>query len=353
VNVGREPSISNFSNPHMKQLPVDAKILAKELKPVLDVMEYGRMKSMRRIQRGWKKIGIATLVAGAAVLFIFMMVSSRSNSTQSNGGMLLIIAVVSVTLIYNIIVYSKFINGHASAYKAAYKSKVIGAMTRSIESDMIYFPDRGISEQTFRDSRLYRGDVDRYHSEDLFTGKIGKTLLMFSEAHAEDKRSRTNSKGRSETYWVTIFNGTICVVDFNKKFRSWVTVMPDFAESSFGWLGRKVQGLSGNLVRLESPQFEQAFVVHGGDQVEARYLLTPDFQDRLLELRRWFGDDIRLAFHNSKLHLSIPNSTNRFEPNIKQPAHDLSQMHQFIQQMTSIFRLVEMLDLNTRIWTKQ
>ena len=130
-------------------------------------------------------------------------------------------------------------------------------------------------------------------------------------------------------------------------------VKPDFAESSFGWFGRKLQGFSPHLIRLENPEFEQAFVVHGGDQVEARYILTPDMQDRLLDLRKWFGKDIRIAFHQSRMHLTIPNSDNWFEPDINRPASDTSQMHTFLHQMTSIFRLVEMLDLNTRIWTKQ
>ena len=225
-------------------------------------------------------------------------------------------------------------------------------MTRLIQPDMVYSLDRGISEQAFKETGLYSGDIDRYSSEDLFAGKIGKTEMMFSETHAEDKRTRTDSKGHSSTYWVTVFKGLLAIVDFNKDFKNWVVIKPDFAESSFGWLGRTIQNFSSNLVRLESPEFENAFVVHGGDQVEARYLLTPDMQERLLDLRKWFGDDIRMAFHDSRLHLTIPNSDDWFEPNIQISAHDTSQMHKFLHQMTSIFRIVEMLDLNTRIWTK-
>lgn len=352
----------------MKQLPPDAKILAKELKPVLDAMEGGRVKSMARIQQGWKKIGIAALVSAGAAFFILIISSAATSEptslttrngvyTQTSPGItpaiiFIIIAVVS-WLIYSFVVHSKYIRGHAAVYESVYKSKIIGGVTRLIQPDMSYSPERGISEHTFRATGLYSGDIDRYQSEDLFAGKIDKTSIMFSEVHAEDKRTRTDSKGRRETYWVTIFQGLLCIADFNKDFRSWVTVKPDFAESSFGWLGRKIQGLSGNLVRLESPDFEKAFVVHGGDQVEARYILTPDLQERLLELRRWFGNDIRLAFHDSKLHLSIPNSNSWLEPSIKKSAHDLSQLHQFIHQMTSIFRLVQILDLNTRIWTKK
>ena len=352
----------------MKQLPADAKILARELKPVLDALEKGRQKSLWRIQSGWKKIGITVLITvGAVILALGVSTAastpspaptppgygySRQSHNSGNSPVILII-VAGVGIATCGIIYFQFIRGHDAVYKAVYKSKVIAGLTKLIQPDMVYSPDRGISKATFKSIGLYSANPDRYHSEDLFAGKMGKTSLMFSEAHAEDKQTSTNSKGHTTTHWVTIFKGLIIIADFNKHFRSWVTIKPDVAERSFGWLGRKLQGLSSNLIRLENPDFERAFVVHGGDQVEARYLLTPDMQERLLDLRQWFGDDIRVALHRSKLHLTIPNRDNWFEPNINRPAHDISQIHNFIHQMTSIFRIVEMLDLNTRIWTKQ
>ncbi|NIP92937.1 MAG: DUF3137 domain-containing protein, partial [Akkermansiaceae bacterium] len=63
----------------------------------------------------------------------------------------------------------------------------------------------------------------------------------------EDKRTRTDSKGRTQTYWVTIFKGLLVVADFHKHFKSEVTVMPDFAESAFGRIGRFFQKLGGDL----------------------------------------------------------------------------------------------------------
>ena len=349
----------------MKQLPADAKILARELKPTLEAMENGRLKSLQQIEAGRKKLGFAALVTIGIALLVFLLSSALSTPPSPRQGMyasqhssspqafMFVIPVVVIGLIYGFVIYQRHIHGHASVYEAAYKRKVISAMTHLIQPEMVYSPERGISERSFREMGLYSGDVDRYHCEDLFAGKIGKTSLMFSEAHAEDKRTSTDSKGRTTTHWVTIFKGLLTIVDFNKNFRSWVTIEPDFAESSFGWLGRKMQSLSGNLIRLENPEFEQAFVVRGGDQVEARYLLTPDMQERLLDLRKWFGDDIRMSLHHSRLHLTIPNTDNWFEPSINRSAHDTSQMHSFLHQMTSIFRIVEMLDLNTRIWTKQ
>ena len=176
---------------------------------------------------------------------------------------------------------------------------------------------------------------------------------MFSEIFAQEKKTRTDSDGDTQTEWITIFKGLFFIADFNKNLRSWLTIQPDFAEKNFGWFGRKIQGFSSNLIRLESPDFEKAFVVHGGDQVEARYILTPDMQERLLALRNRYGADIRLFLQNSELNLSIPNPKDWFEPNIRLPANEFSQMQPFINQMCYLFDIVEMLDLNTRIWSKE
>mgnify|MGYP001827647901 CR=1 FL=1 len=335
----------------LSQFPADAKVLAREMKPALDALEQGRLKSLARISQGWKKITITVLIMIGVSVLILAITTSLATS-RGNEMVFLVIPVGLIGIIYCAVIHHKFISGHKAIYCAVYKEKVIGGMTRLIQPDMTYSPDRGISEKAFMEMGLYSTGIDRYHSEDLFAGKIGKTAIMFSEAHAEEKRTSRDSKGRKKTRWVTIFRGLLTIVDFNKNFRSWVTVKPDFAESTFGWFGRKIQGFSANLVRLENPEFEDAFVVHGGDQVEARYILTPDMQDRLLDLRKWFGDDIRIAFHNSRMHLTIPNSDNWFEPNINRSAHDTTQMQMFLRQMSSVFRLVEMLDLNTRIWTK-
>lgn len=335
--------------PFMPSFPTDSASLAHQLKPVLDQIEKGRLHSVERISKGWKKISWASAITLAIILIT--LVTTRGPQTSGTAP-LVMLPVGLIGLIYGIVIYCQFIGGHASNYGAEYKTKVIGGLTKLMQPEMNYHPTRGISESAFKRTGLYTTGVDRYHSEDLFEGSIGQTTLSFSEVHAEDKQTSTDSKGRRKTRWVTIFKGLVIIADFNKHFRSWLTIQPDFAESTFGWLGRKVQSLSRHLVRLENPEFEQAFVVHGGDQVEARYLLTPDMQERVLELKRCFGDDIRMAFRDSQFHLTMPKRENWFEPSIQVSAHDPVQMQRFVRQITAIFRMVDLLDLNTRIWTK-
>ena len=182
---------------------------------------------------------------------------------------------------------------------------------------------------------------------------IGDTKVMLSEVHAKEKHTSTDSKGRSQTRWKTIFKGIFFLADFHKEFRTPVLVMPDVAERHFGWIGKKLQKLGGNLQKMENPEFEKMFVVRGADAVETRYLLTPSMQERLVLLRGRLGKDLRIVFRDSHVCLAIPNETNWFEGDLKMPAGDRTQAKMLLGQIKSCFQIIEELDLNTRIWTKE
>lgn len=195
--------------------------------------------------------------------------------------------------------------------------------------------------------------IDRYSPEDLFHGKVGETEVYFSEVKAERRDSTTDSNGRSRTKWVTLFDGVFFMADFHKDFTTWATVTPDFAEKTFGWLGEKLQNMGGNVVRLENPEFEKAFVVRGGDQVQVRYILTPDMQSRLLDLRATLNRRMMLAFKDSRVIMLFNVKENWFEPNVSESAHNAWQIKKFVHEMQTCCSIVEDLNLNTRIWTKQ
>jgi len=285
----------------LKQFPADSRVLAEELRPVLNQLEDGRQKALLKIRQGWKRIILCILITLVIMGFLFVGLGMAQFPNKISA---FLFTPVLVCIIFCIVTYHNYIRGHSQAYQAIYKKEVIGGIAHLLHPGMQYNPTQGISENTFKQAGLYTDNIDRYSYEDLFAGRVGKTEIMFSEVHVQDKRRRTDSKGRNTTYWVTIFKGLFLIADFHKNFSGWLIIKPDFAESSFGWFGRKIQGFNPNLIRLENPDFERAFVVYGSDQVEARYILTPDMQERLLTLRNTYGTDIRLSLQNSQVNLT-------------------------------------------------
>lgn len=318
----------------------DEAVLAGKLKGELRSLERFRQEVLAKRRKGWSMLLTALLISVLGGLAFAAL--------EPVFGLAGVLGFVVAAAVIN----HKFFGSGAATYRLEYKKRIIGGMTRAVSPEMGYYPEQGLSEEWFNSSGLH-ASPDRYHSEDLFEGRIGKTSIWFSEVHAEDRRTRTDSKGRTETYYVTIFKGLMVVADFHKNFRSELAVLPDMAERTFGWLGRKLQKLGGDLQRMENPEFERAFVVRGKDAVEARYILTPDMQERILSLRGRLGEDVRFAFKQSHIFMTFSNKDDWFEPKLKTPAEHLGQMRGFLGQMATCFNIVRDLDLNTRIWTRE
>jgi hypothetical protein len=107
------------------------------------------------------------------------------------------------------------------------------------------------------------------------------------------------------------------------------------------------------LVALENPEFERVWKVFSTDQVEARYLLSSALMERFLALRSRYNCDISAAFLGGSLYLMIETDADWFEPPaLKQPLN-WESLGEIVTQLQTATALVEDLDLNTRIWTKE
>ena len=310
-----------------------------EIAPILERYEAQRQACVKKLALIAGPLGILGLVGG-------VFIGQQSGNPVQPIFIALVVVGIILTLVFGAITKS---------YKRGYKEEVIGAVVRAYNPDLSYQSSSCISQSQFRASKLFLKGIDRYRGEDYVSGKIGATDFEFSEIHAEYKTRTRNSKGRSQTQWHTIFKGVFFIADFHKDFKTHTVVVPDTAEKLFGFLGQKLQEMNfsrADLVKLEDPEFEQAFAVYGDDQVEARYILSTSLMRRILGYRRKFGSDIFLAFLRSKVYIALSSSKNRFEPKVFSSVNDLSQVEEFRNDLDMICDIVEDLNLNTRIWTK-
>jgi hypothetical protein len=261
--------------------------------------------------------------------------------------------VFAVFVIAVVIYLSVRLGGFRSTYRNLYKNEVFRRITSAIAPGVTYQPHHCVAQSFFEECGLHSSSIDRYSGEDFFSGSVGSTGVLFSELHVERKDTSRDSKGNTSTRWVTVFRGLFVVMDFHKDFRGETRIVTDVAESMFGWLGRKLQNISGDLVRLENPAFEKAFKVRSTDQVEARYLLTPTMQEQLLQLRETWGHGIQFCLRRSLLFISIPRSDHWFEIESRKGSSHRSVVQQFAAQLLAVLDMVRVLDLNTRIWTKE
>lgn len=237
-------------------------------------------------------------------------------------------------------------------YVSNFKTNIIEKIVTAIDDNLHYYKERGIEQSLFSASGIFKQHIDHYHAEDYVQGVLGKTKVEFSEIHAQ----YITRDGKGRTSYHTIFRGLFFIADFNKNFNGKTVVLPDTAERLFGVIGNMLQSWNigrGELVKLEDPEFEKEFVVYASDQIEARYILSMSLMKRIVDFKRKTRKNIYLSFVGSKIFIALPCYRNLFEPRIFRTVLDFSSIRQYFEDLQLAVGIVEDLNLNTRIWTKQ
>ena len=321
------------------------KLYFSKLRPVLQILEEDR-KEIANQQLTAMIFAVAGFLTFVAIIGFKLMTS----------GMAVIISLILFG-IPAAIFFHKYSTAY-NVYKSAFKSKIINSMVKNIDETLTYRENNRISREQFLASNIFRQRIDRYNGEDHISGTLDKTAIEFSEVHAEYKTETRDSKGRRQEHWHTIFKGLFFIADFNKEFAACTVVLPDFAERTFGKFGQTLQEwgnvMNGSeLVKLENAEFEKYFAVYSYNQIEARYVLTPLMMEKIVEFRKKVNRDIYLSFNNSKMYLGVPFQENLFEPALWSTLLDLVPLEAYYNVMELMVGIVEELNLNTRIWTKE
>ncbi len=237
------------------------------------------------------------------------------------------------------------------AYRQEFKSRIIGRIVRFVGPELNYDATRHINRDTFMMSKIFTTRPNRYKGDDLVWGRVGQTDLQFCELNAVHESGSGKNKSR-----VTVFKGLFFIADFHKDFRTTTVVLPDTAEKLFGRFGQKLQAMNifrGKLVKLEDPEFEQHFAVYGDDQIEARYILSPSLMERIVQFKVKTGRKIHLSFVASSVFVAVSYTRSLFEPRVFRTLLNFDPMQQYFEDMQLAVGIVEDLNLNTRIWSKE
>lgn len=217
------------------------------------------------------------------------------------------------------------------------KTTIMDEVSRSFELAYTLSPVQPAVLSRFQNLKLIP-HWDRSHFEDMLTGTRAAAPFEFFEARLKQRRTTTDSKGRTRTEYVTVFDGQCLVVHFPKSFHGVTKVFRDAGIFNiFKGLGDRE-----DRVRLEDPKFEKAFEVVSTDQIEARYLLTPDFMERLLDLEQTFqGGKLRCAFSGGELFVCVEGG-NLFEPgSMFTPLDNPDRVRELLLDFAAVFRLID------------
>ena len=241
---------------------------------------------------------------------------------------------LAIAIAAGIVVFIGTIQAQSAILNRLYKSQIIPALVDAASPGARYTPQDGIEESLFNLSGLFGVKPDRYRTEDLVEGETRNTHFRFAEVHAQERRTSTDSKGRTRTHWVDIFRGFLFVADLGRPFHGNTTVYRNrWIKLRFGF----------PRVKLESPEFEKRFDVYGNDPVEARYLLTPLLMERIIQLDQRFGEGLTLSFREDQLIIAIADATDHFEASIWHAMTDRTRLEREFGTLCDLCEIVETL----------
>lgn len=316
-----------FSDPHGGR-PSFASYYRKHIWPLVRTYEHKRWEALRVFNvRGTVVMALSPfLVAGLVYLLFF------SNFTFDMWKIWLSLMIGSaVTTGIGMWVYAP-----VAGYKRSIKSQIFPAVFRFFGDEFHYHAVPLTSVDQFMPSGLIP-DYKKVYAEDHIQGMYQDVRIDIMEA--------TLLVGNKKT--MVGFEGVLILLSMNKNFSGQTIVFSEKKPLTFWVLERQARF---NIVNLEDPVFEKQFKVYSDDQVEARYLLTTSFMQRLLDLQQVLGGkDIQASFYDNQLLLMVHSRHNRFEcASIFTPSTFEQDIHEILAEMQSIFQIIEVLKLNQK-----
>ncbi len=216
-----------------------------------------------------------------------------------------------------------------------------------------YYHERSLPDELLKKSELFKAfnsnkgddyfcgtykDVEITISEEL----LQKETVYFSETQNQfgdvvSKRPHVKKK--------KIFQGICILLSMNKNFIGRTVVLKD--RGLFN-VFKQISGLQ--RVKLEDMYFEDMFEVYSSNQIEARYLLTTAFMERMLKLTELYGGkSIQFNFMDNHLLLAIPTKQDMFEAcSFFRSNVNKKKIDNVFQQFYIVFSVVDILKLNQK-----
>ncbi len=178
-------------------------------------------------------------------------------------------------------------------------------------------------------------EYNKFDCDDRIEGIYKNIKVSISEILL--KKITGSGKRRNE---ITVFDGLLVKIPCPKKYQG-VTYIRRNAINL---------GFNQNKVNLEDPEFEKYYDVYSSDQIEARYLITTSFMNRMVELaKKGIGQNITLSFEHGNVNIAVASSKDWFELPIMYSACNIAVYQSITLEIVTILSVIDSLRLDIKI----
>ena len=224
-----------------------------------------------------------------------------------------------------------------AGFRALFKHRVVASIVARVLPGASYDPDLAVARSVLDASGLVDDEI-AYAGDDLVRGTIGRTPFAMGDVSGGIHRRGDIRSG---------FQGLLFHAEFNRSLAGRTLVLPVGQTPQAVVLNRGLAAVS-----LESPEFAALFSVYASDPIEARYVLTPNTMERLVDLARTVGRPLYAAFDRRRVFVVVDNGKAAFEALAFGGEKAWDEIRGFAALFENARAIVDELELNTRIWTK-
>jgi|GEM_PF-3246816 len=248
-----------------------------------------------------------------------------------------VVGVGSIVFGYKTVLDSLF---KASAIREDFKKNGLPKLIEEVMPGVHYDDEAGLTQEQVSEMKIFYG-IDRFHSEDFFSGDIAGVSFISSDVQLERKLEIMTESGVVEDYTKFFFGRMFCFQ--NNKNMNDLTIILSVDRP----LPPELYTLE--KVDMESVEFNQHFHVYSSNPHEAFFQLTPDILESILHLDQSIGGALYFSFYQNSLNIAINNRINTFEIPLSGQISE-EHIHDFIQDLKLIQDLIGTMKLNHKLF---
>jgi len=225
-------------------------------------------------------------------------------------------------------------------YKENYSKKVLDFLLK--DNDYTFDEFGKIEEYIFKNSQMgTTNHYDYYKGEDLLSinipnddGSKSNNYLHLCDLDVTKIESDSDGDDRE----VTVYKGVFGYVDFPFEFKCSMSINTTYRKP----------GVKFEKISLEDIVFNKKFKVLSNDQIESRYILTPEMMEKLLILNEKAGK-VRLVLVDDKMYFGF-SSIDLFELKSVSNNNVESLFDNFYTHVSVILSIVNEIKNNNKIF---
>lgn len=305
-----------------------------QLKPILLEANERRLACNEEMRK-------RTLISIPIIVVLIVAVLLYGYGFLTGGDSRDFFAVLKLVLI-PIVVLGIWIAAPAARYRQSSKEQILPAIVKFYGFLDYVFSDSAPVEHLVTSRLVPPGDPELSVSEDHIHGTFQNVVVESWQLTTARYVGRGRRRRRQQLYM-----GMFIHFGLKKPLSGMTVVKFDHGLLDVAALDAAFSGLQ--HVSLEDPDFEKGFNVFSSDQVEARYMLTPDVMQHLKELQALFDAPIDCSFTGSDAFISIELNRKLFEPPPPNRSPISSrEVHVFLNQMHHILSIIDLLNIDHR-----